>query len=217
MASNALQELTPQYPHANGGTNSAETGQPSQIIAEGECGIPTETSVIVDVTTQANSVDGSSPVTPGTAVTDTAILTGWVPENGTVTFDAYRSSGGAVCLEETRVFTETVDLEEGGRLYTADNPLKVTSAEYVPDIMGTETSIYFVETTRDDQGRIVSQGNCGEPDETLAIAPKKLATTGFEGSTMTPLAAGAGVLVLGGLAVYFASAYKRSRRSREQA
>lgn len=199
------------------GTNSAETGQPSQVIAEGECGIPTETSVIVDVTTQASSVDGSSPVTPGTAVTDTAILTGWVPENGTVTFDAYRSSGGAVCLEETRVFTETVDLEEGGRLYTADNPLKVTSAEYVPDIMGTETSLYFVETTRDDQGRIVSQGDCGEPDETLTLAASKLATTGFESTSITPLAAGAGALVLGGLAVYFASAYNRSRRNRDQA
>lgn len=182
-------------------------GEDSQLIAEGICGLPSETTYVVDVTTKAQTDDKDS-ATPN--IKDTAVLTGYVPENGTVTFEAFRGKAGqgATCTEATKVWTsEPVSLVGG---YYPDG-LEVESGTYAVPASGDDTTIYFIETTRDAEGRIVSQGECGEPDESVNINASKLAVTGG-GDIALPLWIGGGVLAAG-LMVIVAAQIRRRRES----
>ncbi|CAN7229005.1 hypothetical protein LJR186_000860 [Microbacterium foliorum] len=61
-----------------------------ELITEGGCGVAAETSVVMDVTTVAMSDTGAvTGLEHGVSVWDTASLTGWVPQGGHISFEAY--------------------------------------------------------------------------------------------------------------------------------
>ncbi|KTR93127.1 hypothetical protein NS220_13480 [Microbacterium testaceum] len=216
-------------------------GEKPQLITRGECGAPDETTVVVNVSTKASAVDGSSPVTPGSAIQDTASIVGAVPDGATVTFEAFRGEPGkAVCTPETLAWTsKTVALTAG--YYTESRALQPTSGAFTPDASSNATQVWFVETVRDHNGQTIAKGDCGVPDETVALppvpgapgatpspssstpagvtpaagAPSALAITGLDAGSMGPWIAGAVIAVLAGLTVAGVRLVRR-RRSSEQ-
>lgn len=181
----------------------------AEQISRGECGIPTETTHVLDVSTRASSVDGSSPVKPGSSVQDTATVIGALPEGATIVFEAYRGdAGNAVCSDATRVWTsEVANLTAG--YYSADKPLQPTSGTFVPERVSSQTALWFIETVRDKDGRTLAQGECGVPDETLTLARSELASTG--GLPVPITLVGSALLLVAGLAVVALVVIKRRR------
>ena len=138
---------------------------------------------------------------------DKAILNGYVPEGATVTIVGYQTSTSTpvteACTAETQVYEWTSEPLLGGM---AEN-LEIDSAKFTPEKLGTNTKVYFIETTKDALGRTVSTGECGEPDETLGV--KGDGTIAFTGGSETP------ALFAGGLALltlFAASALAMTRR-----
>lgn len=172
-----------------------------EVVDRGECGEPTETTHVIDVKTQAFSDSGAGTSKRGDQLWDTAEIRGSVPEGATVTFRAYQVPTGSelVCTEKTLVWTsQPVTLEAG--LYKSD-PQKVDSGKFTPEQKPVGMTMTFVETTNTEDGGQLSTGECGEPTETLTTpAAPPLAQTGGDGLNM-PLLAGAGGLLLGGLAL----------------
>ncbi|WP_047520619.1 hypothetical protein [Microbacterium sp. ZOR0019] len=172
-----------------------------EIVDRGECGEPTETTHVVDVKTQAFSDSGAGTSKRGDQLWDTAEVMGSVPEGATVTFRAYQVPTGSelICTEKTLVWTsQPVALAAG--LYKSD-PQKVDSGKFTPAQKPVGMTTTFVETTNTEDGGQLSTGECGEPSETLTTpAAPNLAQTGGDGLNM-PLLAGAGGLLLGGLAL----------------
>lgn len=191
-------------------------GEEPQIIHEGECGIPNETTHVLDVTTRARSTEGGTTVEPAHTLWDTVVLTGWVPSGGSLQVDLYRFDPSDPVCDEPIWSSEPLALDGG--LHT--DGLEIDLAEHgqtftvrnVDDGM----QLGFVETTRDAAGRVVSRGDCGEPDETVTVRSAPLAATGGPATAM-PLAVGAALLAAGGLAVIapFALRRLRSRTARE--
>lgn len=146
-------------------------------IARGICGEPFETSYVIDVTTKASgSADVLNPV--GMAMHDTAQVVGFVPEGATVTFEAYVTDAAQpTCTPDTLSFTSTPVELDGPALYSEEQPLEVTGESHVfnPDF---DSKVYWVEVTRDGAGRIISQGECGEPDETAGQRGSKVIDSG---------------------------------------
>lgn len=205
-------------------------GEQPQLISRGECGVPDETTVVLDVSTKASAVDGSNPVTPGTGIQDTASIIGAVPEGATVTFEAFRGeSGHPVCSPATLVWTSTTATLTTG-YFTESQPQQPVSGAFTPDATSTTTQVWFVETVRDHNGQTIAKGDCGVPDETLTLVPKPtppgsttgtpgspqaLAVTGFDGGSMGPWIAAASFGVLVGLALIGVQIVRRRRSSTE--
>lgn len=168
-----------------------------QLIHRGVVGIPNETSFVLDVKTYAMSDSGArANVEHGIATWDTAELTGYVPENGTLEFEAYlvpTSDTGdlaTACTDDRLTWTSpAIDLDGG--LYPAGDPLKVTGAEHTfnPDV---DSALYWVAVTKDELDREVSRGDCGDPDETIGLKGQKVL------NTSGPLTLG---VAIGGLAL----------------
>src|SRR5690606_9905847 len=100
-----------------------------------------------------------------------------------------------------------IDLEGG--LHPEGSPLEVTGETHVfnPDV---DSALYWVAVVKDELGREVHRGACGDPDETIGLKGQKLIATGV------PLAVGGaagGLLLLGGLAL----ATTAIRRRRDEA
>lgn len=169
-----------------------------QVIHRGECGIPNETTHIVDVTTKAVT-DGSNidAVENGVAIDDTVQLVGYVPEGGSVEVEVYLTDPNAAPVCEAPVATLPVATDLEGGLYTADNPLElVTTEPYIYDGNPAQT-LFFVEVTTDELDREVSRGECGDPNETAGLKGAKVIATGGD---LLPYGIGAaGLLLLGGL------------------
>lgn len=181
------------------GEDPAEAEEPAapaferQLIHRGIVGLPNETTFVLNVKTYAMSDTGArSGVEHGIATWDTAELTGYVPEDGTLEFEGYIvpvNTGGPVadsCTPERLAWTSpALDLEGG--LYPAGSPLKLTGAQHVfnPDV---DSALYWVAVVKDELGREVSRGVCGDPDETVGLKGQKLLRTD-------------GTLALGGVAV----------------
>lgn len=175
-------------------------GEEALTIRRGECGIAEESSVIVDVTTKAQTDNGDQTVDTGEQAWDKAILNGYVPEGATVTIVGYQAKDTApvteACTAETQVFEWTSEPLPGGM---AEN-LEVDSAKFTPEKLGTDSKVYFIETTKDALGRTVSTGECGEPDETLSVeGAGEIAWTGGD-STPALWIGGAALLALFGAA-----------------
>ena len=138
-------------------------------VHTGKCGVAEETSFVLDVTTRAQTIDGDQTVGLGEAAWDKAILNGYVPEGATVTIVGYQTPKSTpvadACVAENVVFEWTSEPLAGGM---AEN-LEVDSDRFAPDHFDADQAIYFVETTKDALGRTVSEGECGEPDETLTV------------------------------------------------
>jgi len=179
-------------------------------IHRGLCGLPNETTFVVDVTTKAKTDSGNASAKPGEAIFDTAILNGQVPDKGTLTFEAYRVFDGAkVCTDQTRIWTSDPITLTGGLV----KDLQIDSAKFTPALSSKASTVYFVETTRDVTGRIVAQGECGEPSETIPVEAAHLAVTGGDVQASTwVLGWGIGTLGLGAIAVLVAAAIRRRRQ-----
>ncbi|GAA1698472.1 hypothetical protein GCM10009808_14960 [Microbacterium sediminicola] len=194
------------------GTNTAVTAAPSQTIARGACGRAEETSLVLDLATTAAAADAERPVPAGAEVTDTITVTGWVPDDAVARIDAFRvaSAEELVCLEGTEVFSQTFDVAAG--LHSAADPFVATSQPFVPETWGEASTLAYVATIHDEEGRILAQGLCGEDAETLTLAAHTLPPTG--GTAPVPTLIGAAALTLGATSLL---AFERWRRPRPRA
>ncbi len=190
------------------------------LIHRGECGVHEETSFVTDITTQAQEKGRG-----GAEITDTAIVSGFVPEGATISFSAYKVASdapeakraddgtwtdAAVCSEGTFLgTTEKVALPSGYHDQT-----KVTSAGVLaPDTPGVNYKVYWIETAYNSDGSVISTGHCGLPNETTTVesSEAELAWTGGSVQLATIL----GVVVLGSL-IAMGLVYT-ARRRRQQA
>lgn len=133
-----------------------------QVIAEGACGAPGETTVIREqpegLTVKTNAVP---TVVLGEPAHDVATVTGTVPDGARLVFEAYRqTSDTETCTPEELVFTSAViDL---------DGPGEYRSDEVIFDSVGV---YYWVESVIDADGLVLHRGLCGAPDETTTVTP----------------------------------------------
>lgn len=178
-----------------------------ELIAEGKCGAPGETTVVLDqpdeLTVKTNAV---ATVVLGNPAHDVATVSGTVPDGATLLFEAYRQNGDtATCTADELVFTsEVIEL---------DGPGEYRSNEVVFDRVGT---YYWVETVTDTDGSVLHRGLCGAPDETTTVTaepekpvtppasptPPELAITGGGSWLPLGLAAGASLAILGGVLLF---------------
>jgi hypothetical protein len=170
-----------------------------EVLVEGSCGAPDETTVVTALPEELMVTTLATPsVVLGEPATDTAIVSGTVPDGATVTFEAYRQHGDApICAEEELVYTgEPIPLDGAG---------EYTSEPVVFEHLGT---YYWIETIRDASGEVISRGVCGAPGETTLVTEEtpptppqpptdQLAFTGG-GDWLWPVGIGAGVILLAG-------------------
>lgn len=127
--------------------------------------------VPVYVTTEAKST-GEVKEGESATVWDTAIVTGTVPDGATTTFDLYEWPLGSAPVCENPIWTsEPIPTIAG----TFESPKHT-----VDQVTGT---LGFVETTRDRNGNILTQGACGEVTETLVTTPTPFDVTTVAKST----------------------------------
>ena len=181
-------------------------GGERELVSRSQIGDPTERTAVLKVTTKAQSTSDSSVLDQTEPIWDIAQAWGWIPEGSTVTFEAYRVPFGDefVCTDDTRIWTSDPIHAQGG-FYTVTDPLEVDSGSFTPSLVTYKSSVTFVETTRDAEGRLLSQGECGDPAETVHYAatppsPPSLTRTGMEGVQTAALGT-AGVLLLAGAVV----------------
>lgn len=187
-------------------TTTPEGGDPV-VVHRGECAVAEESSVIVDVTTRAQTTNGDQTVDNGEQAFDTVLLNGFVPNGATVTVTGYRAAADVpvteACNEDRAVYTWTSEELTGGLVEN----LEIDSAKFTPPPLGTDSKLYFIETTKDALGRTVSTGECGEPSETLAVTGD--GTIAWTGGDATP-ALWVGSFAL--MALFTASALYVTRR-----
>jgi hypothetical protein len=164
------------------------------VIAEGICGAPGETTVILEQPEELIVKTNAVPtVTLGDPAHDVATVTGTVPEGARLVFEAYRQDGdNATCTPEELVFTSTVIELDGPGEYASDEVIFEKAGTY-----------YWVETVTDTDGTILHRGVCGAPDETTTVTdtpdepgkpgrPGELAHTG--GGDWWPLGLAGGLM-----------------------
>lgn len=169
-------------------------GEESLVVHRGECGIAEESSVIVDVTTKAQTDNGDQTGDNGEQAWDKAILNGYVPEGATVEIRAFRADADVTpseaCTESNLTYEWASEPLRGGLVEN----LEIDSAKFTPKALGTDSKVYFIETTKDALGRTVSTGECGEPDETLSVSGD--GTIAWTGGDSTPALWVGGVALL---------------------
>ena len=176
-----------------------------EIIAEGVCGAPGETTVVKDqpeeLTVKTNAV---STVELGDPAHDVATVTGTVPDGARLVFEAYRQDSDiASCTPKELVFTSTVIELNGPGEYRSDEVIFETAGTY-----------YWVETVTGKDGTILHRGVCGAPDETTTVTdtleqprtpdtPGELAHTGG-GGDWWPIGLAGGLIaaVTGGVLLF---------------
>ena len=131
-----------------------------EIIAEGVCGAPGETTVVKEQPEELTVKTNAIPtVELGDPAHDVATITGTVPDGARLVFEAYRQdSDTATCTPEELVFTSTVIELNGPGEYRSD--------EVIFEMVGT---YYWVETVTDVDGATLHRGVCGAPDETTTV------------------------------------------------
>lgn len=131
-----------------------------EVIAEGTCGGPGETTVVKEQPEELIVKTNAVPtVTLGEAAHDVATVTGTVPEGARLMFEAYWQDGDtATCTPEELVFTSTVIELDGPGEYASDEVIFEKAGTY-----------YWVETVTDTDGTILHRGVCGAPDETTTV------------------------------------------------
>lgn len=186
-----------------------EAGEPtteSVVIHRGDCGIPNETSFVLDVTTKAQSAAVAGEDTPagaaynGDTIWDEALATGYVPEGATIEFEVYNTNIHApVCTEDTLKTTLASAEPITGGLHPADKPLAAKSVTWTVPSDVAVGSLVFVEVTRDAEGREVSRGDCADGSETLGAKGARIAAVIPSGGELNSalLCSAGGVLALG--------------------
>lgn len=161
-----------------------------QIIHQGDCGAPLETTVVLQTVVTTAAV---REVTLGGAAHDTAFVRG-VPLPGSyLEFAAYLQpdSGPATCTPDTLVFTSAPVMLNGAGEYSS-----------APTVF-TQTGTYFwVETMFDSDDNVLHEGECGAELEITTVLPL-LGSTGYDSHSGWLIAGVAGVLMLlgGGLII----------------
>lgn len=187
------------------------TDNAGTFILRGECGEPNETTYVIDVTTRAWTEAGVQAEVSdnGAKVWDTAEVIGYVPTGATISFEAYRGKTiTEACTAEAVWVSPEQELAEG--LYR--EPLAVTGAAWETTALSYDTTLYWVEVTRDELGREISRGECGDPNETAGLKGSMVLSAG---SDIAPVVGGGiAVLVLAAGALLFAS---RRRKAGEEA
>ena len=204
------------------GSSVPSSGEKPETIVEGVCGVPNETTYTLKVTTKARTTVGTTTVTPGEPLWDTVRLEGAIPEGSQVKVDLYQWEAGAdaICTAKTLVWSSKPVKVTGGMFadgYEID--LSKHGQTYTVPELAEGTRLGFVETTTDAHGRIVSQGRCGEPDETVTVAHPavgsvhtELAVTGGRNDNLPVLLAVAGGLIaLGALGTVLTARRRRTQ------
>ncbi|WP_185715074.1 hypothetical protein [Gulosibacter macacae] len=184
-----------------------------EVIAEGRCGAPGETTVVTGQPEEVTVVTNAVPeVLLGDPAHDVATVTGKVPEGSTLKFEAYRQDGSeALCTADELVFTsETIEV---------DGPGDYRSNDVEFDRVGT---YYWVETLYGPDGDVLHRGQCGAPNETTKVvteltAPPELAVTDSDNGGMWALGIGAGVAILAAAGVMLFGRRLAQQREREAA
>ncbi|MBE6484482.1 MAG: LPXTG cell wall anchor domain-containing protein [Actinomycetaceae bacterium] len=147
------------------------------------------------VTTKAFSEKGGT-LQPGDKIADTVTLTGSFPQGSYTEVQLYTWAKDSAPTCDTPVWTTRLD--HGGMAGEYKTELYTTES-------GKQATYGYVETTYDRNGNVISQGTCGESDETLTTsqtAPTlpKTAKLPKTGANVTGIAAVAVALVLLGSA-----------------
>jgi hypothetical protein len=155
-------------------------GSPESVVRRGACGEAEETSYGVAVTTRARAADGGGVAMPGTAVSDTAEATGYVPDGAAVSFAVYAwPTGGTPRCDRTTLQTTlraTSPLPPG--FHPSGTPATVASASWTVPASAVGRTLGFVETLVDGLGRVVSVGACGAKTEVLEVHGPSVNTGG---------------------------------------
>jgi len=189
-------------------------GAGSEVLAEGSCGAPGETTIVTSPPEPLNVTTTASPaVQLGEPATDTATVTGTVPEDARLGFQAYLQDGDEpVCTADELVYTGEPIVLDGAGEYVSEAVVFERAGTY-----------YWIETVYDAHGQELSRGLCGAPGETTVVTesptpeptptptptpeptpeptptpPGELAYTGG-GDWMLPFGIGAGVFLLAGI------------------
>lgn len=188
-------------------------GDEAMLITSGKCGLLNETTFAVDVTTKAHTSDGTGTAAFGEELWDTAELTGYVPEGGSVEFEVYQTKKGMAPVCDADTLMTTLKSAEGqplaGGLYTKDAPLAVVS-EHMKNEVDYDSDVFFVEVTKDSSGREVSRGECGDVDETVAANAAVAAVAATGGPIAGVIAGGAAIALLAGLGALLLIRRRRS-------
>lgn len=170
-----------------------------EVIAEGKCGAPGETTVVTGQPEEVTVVTNAMPeVLLGDPAHDVATVTGNVPDGSTLMFEAYRQDGSeALCTTDELVFTsETIEI---------DGPGDYRSNDVVFEQVGT---YYWVETLIGPDGDVLHRGQCGAPNETTKVvteivSPPELAQTGSDsGLWALGIGGAAAALIAAGLLLF---------------
>lgn len=173
----------------------SKEGDKPQLIAEGKCGVPTETTFGLVVTTKAQTSDASSP-TP--TLHDTGVIKGYVPEGGKVVVDAYR---GEQCTADTKIWTSKDIALAGG--YFPDG-FEFTTDTFKVESSYNASTVSFWEKVYDASGRLVAQGGCNMPDETVKVPAAEIPLAHTGGDVAPWIAAGSVVVLLAAAGIYLA-------------
>lgn len=183
-----------------------------EVIAEGRCGAPGETTVVTGQPEEVSVVTNAVPeVLLGDPAHDVATVSGKVPDGATLGFEAYRQDGSeAVCTEAELVFTsESIKV---------DGPGDYRSNDVVFDRVGT---YYWIETLYGPDGDVLHRGQCGAPNETTKVvteleAPPELAVTGGA-DLLQPILIGVGLACAAAAVALFFGRRLAQRREEEEA
>ncbi len=181
-----------------------------QVLAQGVCGAPGETTVITTPDTFTVTTNAVEAVQLGQPASDVAVVAGTVPAGASLVFQAYRQTGSApTCTPDELAFTSgPLDLDQPGE-YTSE-----------PVVFEQAGIYHWIESVRDQAGTLVHRGRCGAPGETTTVTvspptptptppaptppappvPPSLAQTGG-GDWMAPVGILAGLFVLAGAGV----------------
>ena len=138
------------------------------VLKQGKKGAGSESVVIFGkVTTKA-----SEDVVLGKAIHDTAVVDGVTPEGAYLTFDLYKISDEVVTDEEVDAGDFSDQFTDENKVWSSTDKVAVDgageykSAEFTPSESGTYS---YVETLRDKDGNIISQGKKGVGSESVIV------------------------------------------------
>ena len=133
------------------------TGDSNFPAAAGSCGDANETSVVNKASPGISTNAVAGPVSLGTAIHDTATLSGgFAPLTGTVTFSAY--GPGDINCSTTAAFTSTVNVANGG----------ATSGDFTPTAAGTYR---WIAAYSGDANNNSATTACNDSNEASVIQP----------------------------------------------
>jgi hypothetical protein len=162
-------------------------GHDGTVIAQGECGDPTE---ITDVVRMGLTTAAVTIAPTGAGVGDNATITGPVPAGATLSFAAFRQTTSVPrCDKSTLVYA------------SAASPLTAPGHVQSPTATLPRGRYDWTATAFDRDGNVLLAGECGDPAEATRVV-SVLAYTGQTALARAPWVA-AGLVLLGAGALLF--------------